>query len=60
MKNFKIWETISLQFRFEFFNAFNHADFSNPNTNLSSDNFGKVFGTSNSPRIGQVALKLIF
>jgi hypothetical protein len=60
MKNFKIREAVSVQFRFEFFNAFNHADFSNPDTNLSSGNFGMVFGTRNSPRIGQVALKLVF
>ena len=60
MKNFKIREAMNLQFRFELFNAFNHPDFGTPESTLSSDNFGKVFGTSNSPRIGQVALKLVF
>jgi hypothetical protein len=51
---------MDLQLRGEFFNALNHADFGTPVTNLSSGNFGKVFSTRNSPRIGQVGLKFIF
>jgi hypothetical protein len=49
-----------LQLRGEFFNALNHPDFGTPVRSLSSGNFGKVFGTRNDPRIGQVALKFIF
>lgn len=60
MKNFAIREGMRLQFRAEFFNALNHPDFGTPTANLSSRNFGRVFGTRTSPRIGQFALKLIF
>lgn len=60
LRNFKVREGASLQLRGEFFNALNHADFGTPVTNFSSGNFGKVFSTRNSPRIGQVALKFIF
>lgn len=60
MRNFAIREGMRLQFRGEFFNVLNHPDFGTPTTNFSSTNFGKVFGTRNTPRIGQVALKFIF
>jgi hypothetical protein len=45
--------------RFEFFNIFNHAQFLNPNGNFASSNFGNITG-ARDPRIGQVALKVIF
>jgi outer membrane receptor protein involved in Fe transport len=60
LRNFAIREGMRLQLRGEFFNVLNHPDFGTPVTNLSSSNFGMVFGTSNAPRIGQVALKFIF
>jgi hypothetical protein len=60
LRNFSIREGMRLQLRGEFFNALNHPDFGGPVTNFSSGNFGKVFGTRNAPRIGQVALKFIF
>lgn len=60
LRKFKVREGMDLQLRGEFFNALNHADFGTPVTNLSSGNFGKVFSTRNSPRIGQVGLKFIF
>jgi outer membrane receptor protein involved in Fe transport len=60
LRKFKVREGMDLQLRGEFFNALNHADFGTPVTNLSSGNFGKVFSTRNSPRIGQVALKFVF
>jgi hypothetical protein len=46
-------------FRFELFNAFNHAQFLNPSGNVTSGNFGRV-SEARDPRIGQVALKFIF
>jgi outer membrane receptor protein involved in Fe transport len=60
LKNFRIREGMRLQFRAEFFNFPNHADFGTPNANLSSSNLGRVTYTRNDPRIGQFALKLIF
>ena len=53
-------ENTSLQFRGEFFNALNHAQFSNPNTTYGSSAFGIVSSTSVNPRVGQLAVKLIF
>ena len=59
-KSFAIRENQSLQFRSEFFNTFNHAQFSNPTTVASAPNFGQISTTSVSPRIIQLALKFLF
>jgi hypothetical protein len=58
-KSTRITENLQLELRGEFFNIFNHAQFNNPGGNFSSDNFGLVT-SAREPRIGQVALKLIF
>jgi hypothetical protein len=50
-------EGMSLEFRAEFYNAFNHPQFSNPDVTLGNANFGKITGSVN-PRKGQLALKL--
>ena len=42
VKNFLIKERARFQFRWEMFNAFNRPNFNNPNTNISSGNFGLV------------------
>jgi hypothetical protein len=55
-----IREDASLEFRSEFFNAFNHAQFSNPNTVVNSSAFGTIGTTSTGPRILQFALKYLF
>jgi hypothetical protein len=56
----KLGESKNLQFRADFFNAFNHPWFSNPNTNIQSGAVGTIGGTNNSPRIIQLALKFNF
>jgi hypothetical protein len=48
-----------LQFRAEFFNIFNRANFLDPGTTLSAAGFGSI-KSANSPRIGQLAMKLSF
>ena len=53
-------ENASLQFRAESFNALNHPQFSNPNTTYGSSAFGIISSTSVNPRVGQLAVKLIF
>jgi hypothetical protein len=58
-KNTAIKERVTLQFRTEFFNLFNHTNFSNPNTNLNSGTFGRITGAGASREI-QFGLKLIF
>ncbi len=62
LKNTKFTESKQLQFRAEAFNVFNHTQFNNPSGNFNntgSGGFGYVT-TANSPRIMQVALKLLF
>lgn len=59
LKQNKITERTSLQFRAEFFNLFNNVNFSGPNNNLSSSSFGQIT-SAGSPRILQLALKLNF
>jgi hypothetical protein len=60
-KNFRIREHIRLQYRFEAYNAFNHARFLGPNTDPTSASFGKVDPTEqNNARLVQMALKLYF
>ncbi|MGB6265131.1 MAG: TonB-dependent receptor [Candidatus Acidiferrales bacterium] len=53
-------ESRSLQFRAEFFNAFNHTQFSNPDNQGFSDTFGQVTLTREDARIIQFGLKFYF
>jgi hypothetical protein len=58
----KLTETKSLEFRFETFNTFNHAQFypnGSVDGNINDATFGQVLKAA-PPRIGQVALKLTF
>jgi hypothetical protein len=55
-----IHEGATLQFRTEFFNAFNHAQFNTPVTNVAASNFGQITSTSVNPRLIQFALKYAF
>lgn len=50
----------SIQFRTEFYNAFNHSQFSNPNTNFSSSTFGSISSTAVNARVGQVSIRYSF
>ncbi|MGJ5816514.1 carboxypeptidase regulatory-like domain-containing protein [Paludibaculum fermentans] len=52
-------ERFHLQFRAEFFNVFNHANFNNPNVTQSAGGFGSIT-SAQDPRIGQLALKILF
>ncbi len=53
-------EKSSLQFRAEFYNALNHTQFANPDTNFTSPTFGVISGTAVNARVGQLALRLAF
>jgi len=55
----RITEGVSILFRAELFNAFNHAQFGNPSGSVTSGSFGRV-SDARDPRIGQFALKVIF
>jgi hypothetical protein len=62
-KDFVITESKRLEYRCEFFNAFNHAQFGgiggSPNGLINSGVFGLVTG-ARDPRIVQMALKFVF
>lgn len=59
-----ITERLKAEFRAEAFNLFNHAEFTNPDTNLFSGTFGQItsttIGTLHTERILQLALRLTF
>jgi hypothetical protein len=63
MKAFRvggIHEDSTLQFRSEFFNIFNHSQFSNPATNVAATSVGVISATSVAARIVQFALRYSF
>lgn len=56
----KLAESKNLEFRADFFNAFNTPWFGNPVSNIQSGAVGQVTGTQNLPRYIQLALKFFF
>ena len=58
-KRTRITERQSLEFRAEFFNLFNQAQFRNPVGDIGSANFGRVLETED-PRIIQFSLRYLF
>jgi hypothetical protein len=62
LKDFRIVESSTLQFRAEALNVFNHANLANPNTQFGNGNFGQITAlqTGNQSRILQLALHLAF
>lgn len=75
LKDIKLHESMSLEFRAEFFNAFNHTQFYgggvvNGNTapfstlpsgaTVPSPTFGSIGNDAGGPRLGQLALKFTF
>ncbi len=60
IKRFPITETSKLEFRTEFFNAFNQASFANPINILASLDRGQIVATTTGPRVIQFALKFDF
>ncbi len=62
-KTFALSERFKLEFRTEFFNTVNHANFTNPSSSFTTSSlgsFGKVFNTTTDPREIQFGLKLYF
>jgi hypothetical protein len=55
----KVHESKAVQFRAEFFNALEHAQFNNPSGSFTSGNFGRVT-SAKAGRIGQMSLKFLW
>lgn len=60
IKNTRLAEGVRLQFQAEAINAFNHPQFTNPNTTPTSSAFGQVTGTFSWQRVVEFGLKLSF
>jgi hypothetical protein len=61
IKRTKLGDKASVVFRWEVFNVFNHPNFANPASDVSSPNtFGKISAMSVNSRIMQYGLKLEF
>ena len=58
-KRTPITERINTEFRAEFYNTWNHTEFTNPDGNFSSSTFGLVLNTR-PPRVMQFGLKILF
>jgi hypothetical protein len=56
----RLKERTSLEFRSEFFNAFNTVTFRNPDRNLKNASFSEIKQTRGGPRVIQLGLKLRF
>ena len=64
LKDFHVSERVRVEFRSEFFNAFNHAQFDLPNTGVLDNNaqnaaFGRIT-SAERPRVIQFGLKLYY
>jgi Carboxypeptidase regulatory-like domain len=63
LKHTVIKENLAFDLRLEFFNIFNHTQFTNPGGNISGSTFGIITGTTlnpsgtRPPRIGQFSVK---
>lgn len=60
IKNFKLHEDITFQFRAEVFNAWNHPSFSGPNLSPTSSAFGTITSTANESRQWQLSGRIKF
>jgi hypothetical protein len=59
IKDVRLGEARRVQFRSEFFNAFNQVNFDNPSSTVTSGSFGRIRG-ADSGRVIQFALKFIW
>jgi hypothetical protein len=60
MKNFRITEGVRVNFRAEFYNAFNHPNFGSPNTTVTSSSFGRITSTVGGGRLIQAVMRVVF
>jgi len=60
LKKIRVRERFVITFRAELFNAFNRVVFAAPQANFSNAQFGRISGQANTPRQGQLALRIEF
>ena len=60
IKHFPVRENFRIDFRAEFFNLFNHAQFGQPGSDINSSTFGAISSTVGNPRVIQFAVKAAF
>jgi len=59
LKRTVIREQMAFDLRIEFFNIFNHAQFTNPSGNINDSSFG-IVTNARDPRIGQISAKFFW
>jgi hypothetical protein len=59
-RDFAVREPVTLRFRSEFINFFNHPQFEGPDDEMAFDTFGKIINTANRGRVIQFLLRLQF
>jgi hypothetical protein len=59
VRNFRVTERTSIQFRAESFNVMNHPNLGLPVNDLVSSNFGRIL-EAGPPRLMQFGLKFLF
>jgi hypothetical protein len=63
-KGFRLSQTVRLDVRMDAFNAFNRMNYANPNTNITSPDFGRILTStsalSGGPRTAQLGARLSF
>jgi hypothetical protein len=59
-KNIPVNDRLAAEFRGEFFNVSNSANFASPSRAIASSGFGVIKATEGNPRVIQFALKLLF
>ena len=60
LKRFSAGDERNLEFRMDLINAFNRSGLAGPNTDISSPNFGRIFGVGSGPRRIQLSLRATF
>ncbi|HEX5081794.1 MAG TPA: carboxypeptidase-like regulatory domain-containing protein [Blastocatellia bacterium] len=60
LRRFPVTEKKTLEFRLDMINTFNHVLWNNPNTDITSSNFGRVTTQWNTPRFIQFQLRFAF
>ena len=59
VKGFRLTDQVRLDVRLDAFNALNRVNYNNPNTNITSPDFGRILG-SQQPRTAQLGARLSF